>query len=144
MGRRKGRRYDNEPKLNIKKVIAVILVIAVIIMFVITIKKLLNTEEKEYTKNTAMSYFSVFSNNKWGVINSSGKTVIDLSYEEMIVVPNSKKPVFIAMETVDYETKTYKTKMEKVNKMEGKSENRKNIRTNGLKKPGRLRLEIFI
>jgi len=111
MGRRKGRRYDNEPKLNIKKVIAVILVIAVIIMFVITIKKLLNTEEKEYTKNTAMSYFSVFSNNKWGVINSSGKTVIDLSYEEMIVVPNSKKPVFIAMETVDYETKTYKTKV---------------------------------
>ena len=108
---RKGRRYDNEPKLNIKKVIAVILVIAVIIMFIITVKKLLNTTDKEYTKNTAMSYFSVFSNNKWGVINSSGKTVIDPSYEEMIIVPNSKKPIFIAMDTVDYETNTYKTKV---------------------------------
>lgn len=106
---RKGRRYDNEPKLNIKKVIAVILVIAVIIMFVIAFKKLLNAEDKEYTKNTAMSYFAVFSNNKWGVINSSGKTVIEPIYEEMIVVPNSKKAVFIAMETVNYEEKTYKT-----------------------------------
>jgi len=109
MGRRKGRRYDNEPKLNIKKVIAVILVIVVIIMFIITIKKLLNTEDKEYTKNSAISYYSVFSNNKWGVINSSGKTVIDPIYEEMIIVPNTKKPVFIAIETVDYDAKTYKT-----------------------------------
>lgn len=108
---RKGRRYDNEPKLNVKKVFAVILVIAVIIMFVITIRRLLNAEDKEYKKNTAVSYFSLFSNNKWGVINSSGKTIIDPSYEEMIIVPNSKKPVFITIETVDYETKTYKTKV---------------------------------
>jgi len=107
--RRKGRRYDNEPKLNIKKVIAVILVIAVIIMFVVTIKKLLNSEDKEYTKNSAVSYFSVYSNNKWGVINSHGKTVINPIYEEMVIVPNNKKPVFIAIDTVDYETKTYKT-----------------------------------
>jgi len=109
MGRRKGRRYDNEPKLNIKKVIAVILVIAVIVMFVIAIKKLLNSEDKEYTKNIATSYFSVFSNNKWGVIDSSGKTVINPIYEEMIIVPNHKKAVFIVLDTVDYETKTYKT-----------------------------------
>ncbi|MBR6504613.1 MAG: WG repeat-containing protein [Clostridia bacterium] len=107
--RRKGRRYDNEPKLNIKKVIAVILVLAVIIMFVVAIKKLLNTTDKEYTKNTAASYFSVFTNNKWGVINSLGKTVIEPIYDEMLVVPNNKKAVFIAIDTVDYETKTYKT-----------------------------------
>lgn len=109
MGRRKGRRYDNEPKLNIKKVIAVILVVAVIIMFVVTIKKLLNSEDKEYTKNTAVSYFSVFTNNKWGVINSQGKTVIEPIYEEMIIVPNSKKAVFIAIDNVNYDTKEYKT-----------------------------------
>ena len=36
MGR--GKRYSSEPKLNIKKVIAVALVIAVIVMFVIAIK----------------------------------------------------------------------------------------------------------
>lgn len=108
---RKGKRYDNEPKLNIKKVVAVILVIAVIVMFVITIKKLVDTTDKEYTKNTAMSYFPVFSNNKWGVINSFGENIVQTSYDEMIIVPNNKKPVFIVMDTVDYENKTYTTKV---------------------------------
>ena len=32
MGRSRGRRYDDEPKLNLKKVIGVIVAIAVIIM----------------------------------------------------------------------------------------------------------------
>ena len=38
----RGRRYNNEPKLNIKKVIAVIIAIIVIVMFVIAIKNLIN------------------------------------------------------------------------------------------------------
>ena len=33
----RGRRYDNEPKLNIKKVISVVIAILVIAMFVIGI-----------------------------------------------------------------------------------------------------------
>ena len=37
----RGRRYSNEPKLNIKKVIATIVAVIVVIMFVISIKKLL-------------------------------------------------------------------------------------------------------
>ena len=44
MGR--GKRYNDEQKLNVKKVFAVILVILVIIMFFIGIKKLLKKEEK--------------------------------------------------------------------------------------------------
>ena len=40
MSRSRGRRYDKEPKLNIKKVIAVILAIVVIVMFVIIIKNI--------------------------------------------------------------------------------------------------------
>lgn len=40
MGRR-GRRYEQKSKLNVKKVIAVIIAIAVVIMFVIAIKTLL-------------------------------------------------------------------------------------------------------
>ena len=40
MSRARGRRYDKEPKLNMKKVIAVILAIIVIIMFVIIIKNI--------------------------------------------------------------------------------------------------------
>ena len=37
----RGKRYDTEPKLNMKKVFAVIIAIAVIIMFIFIIKKLL-------------------------------------------------------------------------------------------------------
>ena len=37
----RGRRYSNEPKLNVKKVIAVVIVIIVIIIFVIALKNLL-------------------------------------------------------------------------------------------------------
>ena len=43
----KGRRYDSEGKLNMKKVAAVIIAIAVVIMFVVGLKKLLNTEVKK-------------------------------------------------------------------------------------------------
>ena len=41
-----GKRYDEEPKLNKKKVFSVILGIAVIIMFVLTLSKLLQDGDK--------------------------------------------------------------------------------------------------
>ena len=42
----KGKRYEGEPKLNLKKVFAVIIAIAVIVMFVIGIKKLMTPSNK--------------------------------------------------------------------------------------------------
>ena len=38
----RGRRYDGEPKLNVKKVIATLLVIAVMVMGIMAIIKLAN------------------------------------------------------------------------------------------------------
>ena len=49
----KGKRYDGEPKLNMKKVFAVFIAIAVIIMFVIGIKKLMTPSEKSEQKQVA-------------------------------------------------------------------------------------------
>lgn len=67
----RGKRYD-EPKLNIKKVIAVIVAIIVLIMFIIAIKNLLDTSKKE--GNTSVtSYYPIYTNEKWGVIDSSRK-----------------------------------------------------------------------
>ena len=43
----RGKRYDTEPKLNMKKVFAVIIAIAVIIMFIFIIKKLLVKDKEE-------------------------------------------------------------------------------------------------
>ncbi len=64
----RGRRYDTESKLNIKKVIAVAIAFAVVIMFVIGIKTLLTTDTKEKT-TTISSYYPVYTNGKWGVID---------------------------------------------------------------------------
>lgn len=104
----RGRRYE-EPKLNMKKVVAVIVAFAVIIMFIVVLNGIL-TKDKEQGKITSKSYFTVFKDNKWGIIDSSGETVIDPSYQEMIIVPNNKKEVFLCVYDVNYETGEYKTK----------------------------------
>jgi hypothetical protein len=104
----RGRRYE-EPQLNLKKVFAVIVAIAVVIMFIFVLKGILS-KDKEQVKITSKDYFVAFKDNKWGVIDSNGNTIIDPSYEEMIIIPNSKKDVFLCIYDVDYETGEYKTK----------------------------------
>ena len=105
----RGKRYDSEPKLNFKKVFAVIIAIAVIIMFIFIMKEFL-TKETSTGSIDSKSYFAVYKDNKWGVINSSGNYVIEPSYSEMIVVPNSKLGVFV----VTYNTKVLNEKDEKI------------------------------
>lgn len=109
MTKSRGRRFENEPKLNVKKVFAVIIAIAVLVMFVFIIKGILQKGE-EKGKITSESYYTIFKDNKWGVINSNGETIIDPSYAEMIVIPDNKKDVFICTYDVNYETGDYKTK----------------------------------
>lgn len=110
MSRSKGKRYDSESKLNIKKVIAVIVAIAVIIMFVLGIKTLL-TKDKTETTNTVTSFYPVYTNEKWGVINQTGNIVIPAEYNQMITIPDSKVDLFICVYDVNYENNTYKTKV---------------------------------
>lgn len=105
----RGRRYDAEPKLNMKKVFAVIIAIVVIIMFIFIIKGIV-TKDDVTGKVTSKSYFTSFKDNKWGVIDNTGSNVIDPSYKEMIVIPDSKTGVFICTYDINYETGEYKTK----------------------------------
>lgn len=107
----RGRRYDNEGKLNMKKVVAVIIAIAVVIMFVIGLKKLLNTKPKNNEKVIPINYFSVYTNGKWGVIDSKGNNVIDANYSDMIQIPDKTKAVFICTYDINYNDNTYKTKV---------------------------------
>ena len=107
----KGRRYDKEQKLNIKKVIAVIMAIAVVIMFIIGIKTLLTQENSNQERTVITSYYPVYTNEKWGVIDQTGKIIIEPTYDEMITIPSSKIDLFICMYDVDYTNDTYKTKV---------------------------------
>ena len=109
MSRGRGKRFD-EPKLNMKKVFAVILAIVVLIMFIFVIKGLL-TKDNSQGKIISKDYVVAFKDNKWGVIDNQGNTIIDPSYAEMIVIPNSKNDVFICTYDVDYASGNYKTKV---------------------------------
>lgn len=106
----KGRRFDAEPKLNMKKVFAVIIAVVVIIMFIFIIKGLLDKDNKT-GKIVSKSYFVAYKDNKWGVIDETGSNVIDPSYKDMIVIPNNKMAVFICTYNINYQTGEYSTKV---------------------------------
>lgn len=105
----KGKRYE-EPKLNMKKVFAVIIAVIVLIMCVVMLQGILSKDDKQ-GKVVSKDYFAAYDNNKWGIIDSNGDTVIPPSYAEMIIVPNSKSDVFLCTYDVDYTNNTYKTKV---------------------------------
>lgn len=113
MGRVKGKRYDNERKLNVKKVIAFIVAIIVLIMVGISLKNLLSRGKESLTKDvsTLTTYISIYENNKWGVIDNKGNKIIEPTYDEMIIIPNKNEAVFVCTYNVDYTTGTYKTKV---------------------------------
>ena len=106
---KRGRRYDEEPHLNYKKVFAVILVLVVIAMIVFMIKNILE-KGKESGKITSASYYALYTDNKWGIIDNNGIEIISPSYQEMIKVPNNKKEVFLCTYDINNETGEYKTK----------------------------------
>ena len=108
----KGKRFDeDERRLNMKKVAAVIIAFLVIIMFIVGIKEIIkdkpNTNEKVFT----LGYYTVYENGKWGVIDTKGNIVINPSYNDMIVIPDNTKPVFFILENVNYDDETYNTKV---------------------------------
>ena len=113
MRRVKGKRYDNERKLNVKKVVAFIVAIIVLIMVIISFKDLLSSGKESLTKDvsTLTTYISIYENNKWGVIDNKGNKIIEPTYDEMIIIPDKNKPVFVCTYDVDYTSGTYKTKV---------------------------------
>ena len=94
MDRVRGKRFDEEPKLNIKKVIASIITVIVIIMVILSIKKLFKKQNTVVEMNIPTAYFTIYQDGKYGVINSNGNVVIKPTYDEMIVIPNFSKDVF--------------------------------------------------
>ena len=102
----RGRRYDGEPKLNMKKVVATALVLAVLIIIIVLMVRM-KKQPLAQGKNISNSYITVYTNDKWGVINSKGEIVVDAKYDNMIIVPDPTKAIFICQENVDLENGTY-------------------------------------
>ena len=105
-----GKRYDNEPKLNLKKVFGVIVAIAVLVMMVILIINIVKTS-KDKVEIKKYSYYTSYENGKFGVINNEGENVIEPQYDEIVLIPNNEKPVFVCTYDVNDQEGTYKTKV---------------------------------
>ena len=108
----KGKRYNGQKrKLNLKKVFAVIIAIFVIIMVIVGINTLIKESDKQEEKVVANKYFPVYTNGKWGVINSKGDTIIEPTYDETIIIPDNTKDLFICTYDVNYTDNTFKTRV---------------------------------
>ncbi len=109
MGRRanRGKRYSDEQKLNYTKVLAIFIAILVIVIFCLAIKELLTLD---FSDTKELKYYAVYSENKWGVIDSNAKSVIAPSYAEMIIIPDNSKDIFLCTYDIDVQTGEYKTK----------------------------------
>lgn len=107
----KGNHFEREPKLNLKKVAATVIAVLAVIMVIISIKSALT--KKVTTKNISVqtTYFTVYTENKWGVIDNEGKYIIKPEYDEMIIIPDKNKDVFICTYNVNYADGTYSTKI---------------------------------
>ena len=112
-----GRRYEAKRKLNMKKVLGVIIGVAVIIMSIFSIKMLLEPNSKQ-DNSFKIAYFSAYQDGKWGVIDQDGNQILSFDYDEMIIVPDSSKDIFITMMDVNLNEGTYKTKILNKNKEE--------------------------
>lgn len=109
MSRTRGRRYETEPKLNLKKVVGVIIALVVIIMIIISIINIIKDSDKT-VETKVFTYYTAYENGKYGVINNEGQIVIEPTYDEMILIPNSSKPIFICVYDIDDASGEYKTK----------------------------------
>lgn len=108
MRQSRGKRYTNESKLNYAKILAVIVALVVLIMFGIALKHLLSYD---ITKIIGQKeYFALYSEEKWGVINSLGETVIAPSYAEMVIIPDNTQDIFLCVYEINTQNGTYKTK----------------------------------
>ncbi len=108
----RGRRYSDEGQLNYTKVFAVAIAIVVIIMCVAIVKNIFSRGKQESNNDAVIKgYYALYSEDKWGVLDTTGRTVIEPMYQEMIIVLNNQKDVFLCTYDVNEETGEYKTKV---------------------------------
>lgn len=88
---------DNKRIFIISIVVMIVLVIAVTITIIV--KKTKNRREMlqyeiEEIAEIEYKYFILYLNDKYGVMDSKGNIIVETKYDK-VVIPNSKKPVFI-------------------------------------------------
>ncbi len=107
---------ENKKKIGIIiALIIFILVIAIVVTIIIKNKreeKLLQYNIEEISE-IDYKYFMLYLNGKYGVMDSNGNIIIDTKYDK-VVIPNSKKGVFICSNEGDQRNKILNEKGEEI------------------------------
>lgn len=97
---------------NVKKIVIPLIVVIVIIIAIVGTVIYINVNNKDYEleKIEKYSYFKLYQNGKYGVIDAKGSTLIEASYD-IINIPNPSKAVFVCYYDYNETTGEYKTKV---------------------------------
>ena len=76
-------------------VVSIIVIVVGIVVFVLSRKGSSKDFELDYPEEFSYQYFVLYSGDKAGVIDRTGKTIIETKYED-IFIPNQSKDVFFA------------------------------------------------
>lgn len=103
---------NTKSKLNWTKVI-IVLIIPFVFLGIWKISEFYMYKSKTVNikRINNLAYFTTYRDGKYGVINSKGEEVIKNKYEELIVIPDALKEVFVVSEITDLNKGEYQTKV---------------------------------
>lgn len=97
---------------NVKSIIIAVVTLIMIIAVIVGVIIYKDVSDKEYEleKIEKYSYFKLYQNEKYGVIDAKGNTLIPASYD-VVNIPNPSKAVFVCYYEYSETTGEYKTKV---------------------------------
>ena len=118
-----------------KRKLIFIIILLIIIGIIVIFRQTQENKKRQYSVEqiTEYKYFQLYENNKMGVINTNGQTIIEPIYDS-IQIPNPSKDIFICLYDYNAQTEEYKTKVlnEKNEEIYTKFQNVTSIPLNGI------------
>ena len=101
-----------------KKIIVLIIALIITFIVVFTAMKITNGKNYEYEIEDVVnfSYFKLYENEKYGVIDKNGQVLVPAKYD-LLEIPNPSKAIFIGyieQKEEQYETEVVNDKNEKI------------------------------
>ena len=97
-------------KRNVQKILKLSILIILVIAIILVVTNLLKNKEVSLQEITEYNYFITSINGKFGVIDKTGKTIIEPQYD-YIQIPNPSKPIFVCLYDYNVENKEYTSKI---------------------------------
>lgn len=97
-------------KRNFKKVIKMLLLIVTLIIVAIVINNLVRNKKITQEEVTEYNYFITSIDGKSGVIDKTGKTIVEPQYD-YVQIPNPSKPIFVCLYDYSTDSKEYTSKV---------------------------------